>query len=57
MNGTASMMKTFDEIEKRLECLYDSYDDAVASRDSYVADMRKFHIEALEWVLGSREDF
>jgi N-formylglutamate amidohydrolase len=57
MNGTASTIKTFDEIEKRLERLYDSYDEAVARGDSYVADMRKFHIEALEWVLGSREDF
>jgi len=57
MNSTASMMKTSGEIEKRLEHLYDAHNDAVARGDSYVADMRKFHIEALEWVLGSREDF
>jgi hypothetical protein len=57
MNDIASMMKTLEEIEKRLDNLYDDYDDAVRRGDGYVLELKKAHIKALEWVLGSRKDF
>jgi hypothetical protein len=54
---TCTRIKNIDELEDRLNFLYDSYDEAVARHDSYVAGMRKSQMEALEWVLGTREDF